>query len=243
MTFNLPLSLLLESLAKYTDADAPQAVHEDLFGWDNAPLVSISGGQDSLFLAWSVFQMQKQRRLQPTWLYHNHLWHAEGFFHGVHCLRLAMLFGWPFVYTLPLHPVFDEERAWDFRHRLRGRLCAFYDTHDVLVGHTKTDRTESLLFHLLRGSLHQDALFPRQRIFSPSRQELFTCSEHTLSWEAPCSSMHQRQTSESATRGNLGDCEASPLPTTAYHYIRRSLVETPIDHGSFSFSSDKATSV
>lgn len=140
----------------------PSLYRADLFGRELAPLVSLSGGQDSIFLAWFVFHLQEERQLRPIGLYHNHLWHAEGFFHGLHCLRLSFLFGWPFLYTIPLHPVFDERQAWGFRHHVRGRLALFYDTPQVLLGHTKTDRMESFLFHLFRGSLHRHDPLPEQ---------------------------------------------------------------------------------
>lgn len=134
----------------------------DLFGRELSPLVSLSGGQDSIFLSWFVFHVQDERQLRPIGLYHNHLWHAEGFFHGLHCLRLTFLFGWPFLYTMPMHPVFDERQAWGFRHHLRGRLALFYDTPQVLLGHTKTDRMETFLFHLFRGSLQRHDPLPEQ---------------------------------------------------------------------------------
>lgn len=135
-----------------------------------APLVSVSGGQDSLFLAWTLFQCQRTYALSPLWLYHNHLWQAEGFFHGLHGLRLAFVFGWPFLGTLPFHRIFDEEAAWDFRQCLRARLCGFYGSTEVFLGHTKTDHLESFLFHLFRGSLTAEPLFTevREEAFGPS---------------------------------------------------------------------------
>lgn len=166
---------------------------EDLLVRGSAPMVSVSGGQDSIFLAWTVFHFQRERQLSPMWLYYNHLWHTEGFFHGVLSFRLAFIFGWPVLYTLPFHPVYDEESAWEFRRRLRQRLCSFYGTGEVLLGHTKTDQIESFLFHLLRGSLHQGSAFPEQRRFSflppvPAAVEeaplsLFTLERSSLDWD------------------------------------------------------------
>lgn len=160
MVFDLPSNRFLGRLS---------GLHPDSVVRDAAPLVSISGGQDSILLAWSLFLLQSERRLSPIWLYHNHLWHAEGFHHGLHCIRLAFIFGWSFIDTVPFQPIFEEEVAWDFRQRLRGRLCAFYGTEEVFLGHTKTDQIESLLFHLFRGSLRTDSILPRayQRSLRP----------------------------------------------------------------------------
>lgn len=174
---------------------ALSAYKKDLLLRKSAPILSISGGQDSIFLAWTVFHFQKERQLSPSWLYHNHLWHTEGFFHGVHSLRLAFLFGWPALYTFPFHPSCDEDTAWGFRQRLRSRLCLFYSTGEVLLGHTKTDQIESFLFHLLRGSLQQGSLFPKQRRFSSlltappvietTPSNLFVLERSSVGWTPP----------------------------------------------------------
>jgi len=150
-------------------------------------LVSISGGQDSIFLAWTLFQFQKKQQLVPIWLYHNHLWHAESFFHGRHSLRLAFVFGWPALYTLPFHPALDEAAASGYRRRSRRRLCAFYGTGEVLVGHTKTDRMESALFNLFRGSLNRRAPLPLQDEFplETGSLNLFALDGLCLAWAPP----------------------------------------------------------
>lgn len=152
------------------------AEKRELFPRAPAPLISVSGGQDSVFLAWVVFHLYALPEFRalpttdalqsrgPVCLYHNHLWHAEGFFHGLHCLRLAFIFGWPFVSTLPFHAIFDEDGAWEFRQRLRRRLCVFYATPEVCVGQTKTDQMEAFLFHLFRGSLGSFAAVDRQAL-------------------------------------------------------------------------------
>jgi len=137
-------------------------------------LVSVSGGQDSILLAWVILQFQIQRKLSPIWLYHNHMWHSEGFFHGVHCWRLASLYNWPFLYTIPFQVTFSEDKGWAFRYHLRGRLSAFYKVPEVVLGHTRTDRSEALLFNFLRGSLSQTrnslkvqtVVLPEQRKYS-----------------------------------------------------------------------------
>jgi tRNA(Ile)-lysidine synthase TilS/MesJ len=152
--------------AQLNSVNFPLSSYRHDFIRHKAPLISVSGGQDSILLALLIFQMQKEGEFSPLWLYHNHLWHAEGFFHGVHCWRLSIVFGWPFISTLPFQATVGEGLGWAFRYRLRGRLCAFYKTGEVLLGHTKTDRTESLLFHFLRGSLSQAYRFPEQRAYS-----------------------------------------------------------------------------
>jgi tRNA(Ile)-lysidine synthase len=162
------------------------AYRVELLPRGTAPLVSISGGQDSIFLAWTVFQFQKERSLSPIWLYHNHLWHSESFLHGRHSLRLAFIFGWPALYALPFHSILHEASASDYRRKSRRRLCIFYGTNEVLIGHTKTDRMESLLFNLFRGSLNRMPL-PEQDVFpfETSSASLFDLEGSYLAWSPP----------------------------------------------------------
>jgi hypothetical protein len=127
-----------------------------------------------MLLAWLLLRFQLENNLSPVWLYHNHMWHPEGFFHGIHCWRVSIVFDWPFLYSLPFQEIFDEQKSWAFRYHLRRRLCAFYNITDVFVGHTRTDRSESILFSFLRGSLFQPkhrlgiktSILPKQRTYS-----------------------------------------------------------------------------
>lgn len=145
------------------------ALYKNLVSRDMRLLISVSGGQDSMLLAWVIFQFQLKNNLLPIWLYHNHMWHAEGFFHGVHCWRVSVVFDWPFLCTLPFRGISDEDKGWAFRYHLRRRLCAFYQTKEVLLGHTRTDRSESILFNFLRGSafqIDQESFLSNQRTYS-----------------------------------------------------------------------------
>lgn len=141
--------------SKFNSFQCAFALSKDLLSRDTKLLVSISGGQDSMLLAWLILQCQFEKKLSPVWLYHNHMWHAEGFFHGIHCWRVSIVFGWPFLYSLPFQGIFHEDKGWAFRYQSRRRFCTFYNLGEVLLGHTRTDRSESILFHFLRGSLFQ----------------------------------------------------------------------------------------
>lgn len=159
---------------RFNGINCAVAYYKGLVSRNTKLLVSSSGGQDSMLLAWLILQFELENELFPIWLYHNHLWHSEGFFHGVHCWRVSIVFDWPFLYTLPFHGIFSEDKGWAFRYHVRRRLCAFYNMGEVLLGHTRTDQAETMLFKFLRGSLFQAKHFseaktpflPEQRTYS-----------------------------------------------------------------------------
>ena len=47
---------------------------------------------------------------------------------------------------------FTEKNARDWRHRLNQRICFFYNYSLCVQGHTGSDRVETVLFNLMRGS-------------------------------------------------------------------------------------------
>jgi hypothetical protein len=191
------------SNSRFNSFPCALAFSKNLASCETRLLVSVSGGQDSMLLAWVILQFQIESKLSPIWLYHNHIWHAEGFFHGVHCWRLSIVFDWPFLYTLPFQGIFDEDKGWAFRYHLRRRLSSFYKTREVLLGHTRTDRSESILFNFLRGSLFQPQhsldvkkhFLPDQRTYSLNTPPLpkiemspsiiFSLSQSSLTFISP----------------------------------------------------------
>jgi hypothetical protein len=48
--------------------------------------------------------------------------------------------------------VFTEKNARDWRHRLNQRICFFYNYNFCVQGHNGSDRVETVLFNLMRGS-------------------------------------------------------------------------------------------
>lgn len=117
-------------------------------------LIAISGGQDSMCLAGAMTQIQKQWRARIGVVACNHLWQEDSFYSVFHVARVSFLLRQSFCFApvvcKGVHCNEGEARIW--RHNIVQRLASFYQYHGVCTGHTGSDRIETLLFNLMRGS-------------------------------------------------------------------------------------------
>jgi tRNA(Ile)-lysidine synthase len=142
-------------MAPWTDRHA--ALHRQLrakalLPKDNAILIAVSGGQDSLALT------QLLRDLQPKWgwtlaIGHcDHQWRTDSRANADHVEALAESWG------LPCHRVTAETRttseaaARHWRYRQLQAIAEAEQYPTIVTGHTASDRAETLLYNLTRGS-------------------------------------------------------------------------------------------
>ena len=128
----------------------PEILSKELVQPETRLLVSLSGGQDSMFLAFALYQLEHQWRFTPYGLYHNHGTQKDNWYMGWHCLRCFFYFEWAGVYTLSFYKQTNEQEGWQWRTHLRSRLSKKLTIQTILIGHTKSDVAESAMFHLLR---------------------------------------------------------------------------------------------
>lgn len=115
-------------------------------------LVAVSGGQDSMALISLLSDLRALHGWQLNLWHGDHGWREEGAAQG------EGLANWAASRALPLHrqqadpvPATEAEaRAW--RYGCLGRHAAAIDCRHVLTGHTASDRAETLLLNLARGS-------------------------------------------------------------------------------------------
>jgi tRNA(Ile)-lysidine synthase len=162
-------------------------------------LVALSGGQDSLCLVALL------RDLQPKWQWTlaiahcNHQWRTDASANAAHLRALAQSWHLPYYETSATALEKREAAARTWRYHALADMATQAGCGYVATGHTSSDRAETLLYNLLRGS-GSDGLqaLTWQRPLTPTVQlvrPLLTCTRaqtaqfcqtaHLPIWEDP----------------------------------------------------------
>jgi tRNA(Ile)-lysidine synthase len=123
-----------------------------LFKRQQRILVAVSGGQDSLCLIKLLLD------LQPKWEWNlgiahcDHLWRDDSSVNAEHVENLAQIWKIPFYLEVADQPVDSEATARNWRYRVLESVALTHDYSCIVTGHTASDRAETLLYNLMRGS-------------------------------------------------------------------------------------------
>lgn len=115
-------------------------------------LVAVSGGQDSVCL------LKLLRDLRPHWgwemgvVHADHRWRADSTDNAAFVGDLCDRWGLPCHIVTATDPVRSEAAARQWRYSEFGRLARQHRCCHLVTGHTATDRAETLLYNLVRGS-------------------------------------------------------------------------------------------
>ncbi|MEO1431623.1 MAG: tRNA lysidine(34) synthetase TilS [Cyanobacteria bacterium J06633_8] len=115
-------------------------------------LIAVSGGQDSLCLTKLMLD------LQPKWGWHlgiahcDHCWRDDSQANANHVERLAGEWGIPFYLETASQSLISEAAARNWRYQVLQRIANQNNYQCIITGHTATDRAETLLYNLMRGS-------------------------------------------------------------------------------------------
>ena len=119
---------------------------------DTAILMAVSGGQDSLCMAKLLLDLRAQWGWQLAIVHCDHGWREDSAENAAHVLKLAE--GWEIACFIEKAQALEKTeaaaRAW--RYRVFANLARTHGYHHVVTGHTATDRAETVLYNLLRGS-------------------------------------------------------------------------------------------
>lgn len=115
-------------------------------------LIAVSGGQDSLALAALL------RDLAPHWHWRlavahcNHRWRADSDDNARYVRELSQQWGLMYLDATAESPPPNEKAAREWRYSVLADLAAGNGYGYVVTGHTASDRAETLILNLMRGS-------------------------------------------------------------------------------------------
>ncbi|MBW4516498.1 MAG: tRNA lysidine(34) synthetase TilS [Timaviella obliquedivisa GSE-PSE-MK23-08B] len=115
-------------------------------------LVAVSGGQDSLCL------MQLLLDLQPKWSWElaiahcNHRWRADAADNALYVEEIARAWQVPYFCKTAVEIPTSEATARAWRYEALAEIAIAEGYGVVVTGHTQSDRAETTLYNLLRGS-------------------------------------------------------------------------------------------
>ena len=115
-------------------------------------LLTISGGQDSICLLLIISQLKGQWEWNIAVLHCNHLWAKDSVKLTTFVFKIAFLCKIPILTGFTLRLVLTEQKARNWRLTTFQQVNFFYNLNQVFTGHSSTDRVETSIFNLFRGS-------------------------------------------------------------------------------------------
>ena len=115
-------------------------------------LVAVSGGQDSLCLIKLLLDLQPKWQWQIAIVYCDHCWRSDSQVNGDYIEQLAQT--WQIKFYRETAEVIPktEAAARQWRYQVLSQIAQNHHFSYVVTGHTKSDRAETLLYNLIRGS-------------------------------------------------------------------------------------------
>nr|YP_010933333.1 hypothetical chloroplast RF62 [Streptofilum capillatum]WKT08530.1 hypothetical chloroplast RF62 [Streptofilum capillatum] len=119
---------------------------------DQKILLAISGGQDSMCLLYFMLQLQFQWRWKLGIVFCDHGWYTNSFKAGSFLCRISVLLHLDFFQVSSNLFVRDEISARKWRYFVLQKIAKQNNYSVIMTAHTATDRVETLLINLFRGS-------------------------------------------------------------------------------------------
>ncbi|OUC13883.1 MAG: tRNA lysidine(34) synthetase TilS [Alkalinema sp. CACIAM 70d] len=115
-------------------------------------LIAVSGGQDSLSLLQLLTDLQDLWDWSLAVAHCDHRWREDSAANADHVEQLAQHRGFPFYRSIAEIPPDSESAARQWRYDCLASIAQTYGFTVIATGHTASDRAETLLYNLLRGS-------------------------------------------------------------------------------------------
>jgi len=115
-------------------------------------LVAVSGGQDSLCLIKILLDLQKKWQWQIAIAHCDHRWREDSSDNADYVETLAEKWQIPFFRETATVIADSEATARTWRYQVLQSIAINNHYDYIVTGHTATDRAETLLFNLIRGT-------------------------------------------------------------------------------------------
>jgi tRNA(Ile)-lysidine synthase len=115
-------------------------------------LVAVSGGQDSLCLAKLLLDLRSKWHWQLSIIHCDHRWREDSAANANHVEQLALSWELPYYQKNAITPVKSEAAARQWRYETFSQQALDCGYSIVVTGHTQSDRAETLLYNLIRGT-------------------------------------------------------------------------------------------
>lgn len=166
-------------------------------------LVAVSGGQDSICLLHMLASLRDQWGWLLGVVYCDHRWSSSSRKQGSHISQVAASLRINYYQAVTTSPVPSEGLARTWRYGILQRIALRHGFTSIVTAHTASDRVETLLYNLFRGSgLHGLQSLTWRRVLSPllslSQRTAFAPTEIVSSLAAPNGEMVEVGSSEVA---------------------------------------------
>lgn len=115
-------------------------------------LVAVSGGQDSLCLIKLLLDLLPLWQWQLAIAHCDHRWRPDSEANANYVEQLAKTWETPFHCCTAQQPLKSEAAARQWRYQALSAVAHKFGYNCIVTGHTASDRAETLLYNLIRGS-------------------------------------------------------------------------------------------
>ncbi|WP_041740716.1 tRNA lysidine(34) synthetase TilS [Calothrix sp. PCC 6303] len=123
-----------------------------LFAKKSRLLIAVSGGQDSLALAKLLLDLQPKWGWDLAVVHFDHCWRDDSQENAQHVQKLMESWQIPFYLETAIETISSEAAAREWRYEILSAIAFSHKYTHIVTGHTQSDRAETLLYNLIRGS-------------------------------------------------------------------------------------------
>ena len=127
-------------------------LHRQILPSNQPLLVAVSGGQDSLCLIKLLLDLQSKWGWNLGIAHCDHRWRSDSEASANHVEQLALIWGISYYLETASDIPKTEAAARQWRYQALTEIAIAHNYPYIVTGHTASDRAETLLYNLIRGS-------------------------------------------------------------------------------------------